>query len=110
MYWHASEFYLATDDVKQALDLLQKDVSLRPNSTSWVALARAQLAAGHLRDEASIDKALAMPVVSALLFWTASRIYRSAGDAASSEKFRARAEGVNPKIAQEDHDEEARDH
>jgi tetratricopeptide (TPR) repeat protein len=99
MYWHASEFYVATGDVGQALALLQKNVTLRPNSTSYVALARAQLASDRPSDaKASIDKALAMPVVSAVLFWTASRIYRSTGDAASAATFRARAEKLNPRI------------
>ena len=100
MYWHASEFYMATGDVKQALALLQKNVILRPNSTSYVALARAELANGHAADaKASIDKALAMPVVSASLFWTASRAYRAAGDAPAADAFRTRAEKLNPRIA-----------
>jgi tetratricopeptide (TPR) repeat protein len=100
MYWHASEFYMATGEVRQALELLRKNVSLRPNSTSFVALARAELANGRANDaKVSIDKALAMPVVSASLFWTASRVYRITGDAAAADKFRSRAEKLNPRIA-----------
>lgn len=100
MYWHASEFYMATGDVKHALVLLRKNVTLRPNSTSYVALARAELANGLTSDaKLSIDKALAMPVVSASLFWTASQIYRRAGDVAKAGSFRARAEKSNPRIA-----------
>ena len=100
MYWHASEFYMATGDVKQARELLRKNVTLRPNSTSYVALARAELANGRTNDaKTSIDKALAMPVVSASLFWTASRVYRLTGDAAKADTFRARAEKLNPRIA-----------
>ena len=99
MYWHASEFYMAIGDKKRALDLLQKNLVLRPNSTSLVALARAELANGQ-NDEArrSIDKALAMPLVSASLFWTASRIYENAGDTSSAARFRERAEKLNPRI------------
>ena len=100
MYWHASEFYMATGDKKQALELLQKNLVLRPNSTSLVALARAELANGRMKDaRGSIDEALAMPLVSAALFWTASRVYRATGDAAAADAFRARAEKMNPRIA-----------
>ena len=110
MYWHASEFYMATGDVKQALVLLRKNVTLRPNSTSYVALARAELANGLASDaKASIDKALAMPVVSPSLFWTASRIYRRSGDATKADAFRARAEKLNPRIATDEPDDVPRD-
>jgi hypothetical protein len=93
MYWHASEFYSATGDKAKALDLLQKNATLLPNSTSFVALARAELASGR-RTEArvSIDKALAMPLVSASLFHTASRVY----EGAAADQFLARATARNP--------------
>ncbi len=97
MYWHASEFYLAIGDAPRALTLLEKNVLLRPNSTSYVALARAQLAAGK-DAHAAIDEALAMPPVSALLFWTAARVY--AGDARAAA-WRDRAMKLNPRIATE---------
>ena len=87
--------------------LLEKNVILRPNSTSYVVLARAELAAS--RPEAartSIDKALAMPVVSASLFWTAARVYRRAGgaDSAKAAGFEKRALAINPRIAAEEPD------
>jgi tetratricopeptide (TPR) repeat protein len=108
MYWHASEFYLATGDTKQALDLLQKNVALRPNSMSFVALARAELVNGRGQDaKKSIDKALAMPVLSASLFWTAARIYRSIGDVAAADAYRTRAERLNPRVAQDEPEEDA---
>ncbi len=98
MYWHASEYYLATNDAPRALALLEKNVALRPGSPSYVALARAQLANGRVADaKASIDKALAMPLVSADLFMTASRVYAKSGDAKAAEGFRARALGINPR-------------
>ena len=97
MYWHASEFYMAVGDAPRAAALLEKNVALRPNSTSYVALARAQLAS-HQDAHAAIDKALAMPPVSALLFWTAAQVY--AGDARAAG-WRARASKMNPRIAQE---------
>jgi tetratricopeptide (TPR) repeat protein len=107
MYWHASEFYLAIGAASEALALLEKNVTLRPNSTSYVALARAELAAsGAPAARASIDKALAMPVVSASLFWTAARVYRRAGgaDATKAVDFEHRALAINPRIASEEPD------
>lgn len=99
MYWHASEFYLSIGEKKKALELLQKNVALRPNSTSLVALARAQLA-NDLVDEAraSIDGALAMPVKSASLFWTASLVRRRSGRAEEADALRERARALNPRI------------
>ncbi len=99
MYWHASEFFLAIGEKARALELLEKNLALRPNSVSYVALARAQLENDRVAEaRASVDKALAMPVQSALLFWTASRVYRRAGDAASADRFAARARKLNPRI------------
>jgi tetratricopeptide (TPR) repeat protein len=99
MYWHASEFYLETGDAKRALELLQKNVELRPNSVSYVALARAELANGRTAEaKTAIDKALAMPIRSASLFWTASAIYEKSGDVTSSAAFRDRAKRLNPRI------------
>ncbi|HEY8076939.1 MAG TPA: hypothetical protein VIF62_22585, partial [Labilithrix sp.] len=99
MYWHASEFYLAIGDKERALQLLEKNLVLRPNSISLVALARAQLENDRVAEaKASIDKALAMPVRSALLCWTASRVYRRSGDVASADRFAAEARKLNPRI------------
>ena len=100
MYWHASEYFLGEGgDPKKARDLLLKNVELRPNSTSWVALARAQLAAGDAPGaKTSIDKALAMPLVGAELFWTAARAYKAAGNAAKSTEYATRAKTLDPLI------------
>jgi len=99
MYWHASEFYLSVGDVPRALELLRNNLSLRPNSASYVALARAELADGRTADaKRSVDAALAMPVRSASLFWTASVVYDRAGDKAAADAFRERARGMNPRI------------
>ena len=63
---------------------------LRPNSTSYVALARAQWLTNRKDDaRGSIDKALAMPVRSVKLFETAAMIYES--DAAKAKDFREKA-------------------
>ena len=101
MYWHASEFYMDIGNTPKALELLRKNVVLRPNSVSLTALARAEHAS-HLSAEAkaSIDKALAMPVRSAELFSTASKIYAAAGDTTKSAVFLAQAKALNPRIAQ----------
>lgn len=95
MYWHASEFFLAVGDAPRAVDLLTKNVALRPNSTSLVALASAKLAA-HQDARAEIDRALAMPPVSARLFWTASKVYAGKPEA---EAFTRRAKAMNPRVA-----------
>jgi hypothetical protein len=101
MYWHASEFYLGEgDDPARALELLRKNAELRPNATSFVALARAELAAGTLDGaRASIERALAAPVVSAELFWTAARVRARMHDRAESARLAARARALNPRIA-----------
>jgi len=97
MYWHASEHYLATGDTSRAHELLQKNVVLRPNATSFVALARAELALGDVpAAKANVARALEMPLVSAALYATASRVYAAEGDEARAEVYRARALRVSP--------------
>jgi tetratricopeptide (TPR) repeat protein len=99
MYWHASEFYLSAGDAEKALALLRANVELRPNSMSYTALARAELANGHGAEaKRAIDVALAMPLRSAVLFATASRVYRSAGDRAKADELRESARRANPRI------------
>lgn len=103
MYWHASEYFRAIGERDRARTLLRQNLELRPNATSLVALARIELETGHLPEaRAAIDKALAMPLVSAPLFFTASRIYEKVGDAAASARFRERALALNPRIAKDD--------
>jgi tetratricopeptide (TPR) repeat protein len=99
MYWHASEFYLDTGNAAKAVELLRKNIVLRPNSHSFTALANAELANKQAPDaKASIDKALAMPLRSADLFFTASKVHAATGDAASSATYLARAKALNPRI------------
>ncbi|MEO6572311.1 MAG: hypothetical protein ABIP89_00635, partial [Polyangiaceae bacterium] len=65
----------------------------------YVALARAQLANADAKGaQASIEKALAMPIKSAELYWTAARVYTSVGDAAKASDFAAKAKAFNPLI------------
>lgn len=100
MYWHASEFFMSEGaNPKKALELLTKNLALRPNSISYVALARAQLATTDVKGaQASIEKALAMPIKSAELYWTAARVYTSVKDAAKASEFAAKAKAFNPAI------------
>src|SRR5262249_41151999 len=87
---------------KRALELLRKNVALRPNSASYVALARAELAAGEVAAaRSSIDHALAMPVRAASLYRTASLVYRREGDAKAADAFAERARKLNPRIEDE---------
>ncbi len=102
MYWHASEFYMKTHEPKKALELLRKNVELRPNSTSYVALADAQLANGLTTDaKKSIDRALSMPLVNAKLYWVAAEIAEKQGDAPKAKDLKAKATQLNPHIASE---------
>jgi tetratricopeptide (TPR) repeat protein len=101
MYWHASEFYMGSEgnDPKRALSLLRKNLELRPNSVSYTALARAQLANGDVPGaKESIDKALAMPVKSGELFWTAARVYTLLKDDAKAKSLASDAKAFNPRI------------
>lgn len=97
MYWHASEFFLDTGDTKRARDLLRKNAELRPNGTSYAALARAEhLAGDHAAAKIALDRALATPVVSASLFVTASTIEARRGERAKAADYRARALVIDP--------------
>lgn len=99
MYWHASEHYLDTGNTTKALELLRKNVALRPNSLSFTALAHAELENKQTAEaKASIDKALAMPIKSADLFFTASKVYEASGDTAAAATYLTRAKALNPRI------------
>ncbi len=99
MYWHASEFFLATGETKKARDLLRKNALLRPNGTSYAALAHAELAAGDLAEaKNAIDRALRMPLVSARLFATAAAVETKKGDTTRAAEHRARALAIDPGI------------
>ncbi|MFL6263770.1 MAG: tetratricopeptide repeat protein [Thermoanaerobaculia bacterium] len=100
MYWHAAAFFLAQEEPGRALQLLSLNLTLRPDSPAWTAHARALFALGRMDDaRRSIDRALAMPVVSADLYWTASLIYAAAGDKPQSELLARRAREHDPDIA-----------
>ncbi len=110
MAWHAAEFFSATGDTKRALDLLRKNAELRPNSGSLVALAGALLDSNRVAEaKPVIDKALAMPLRTASLFWTASRVYSATGAATAAADFRAQATRLNPRIVQDERATEKRD-
>lgn len=67
MYWHAANFFLEEGRAPEvALDLLKKNIELRPNSSSYLALAKVQLQL-NLKEQAkiSITNVLKMPPISA---------------------------------------------
>ena len=102
MFWHAAEFFLKTGDPKRAASLLQKNVALRPNGQSYAALARAELASGDIaKARSAVDTALATPIRSASLFWTASEVYRRSGLVPQADEFRSRALAMNPHVAED---------
>lgn len=98
MGWHAAEFFLEQGDPAQALSLLSANAKLRPNSESWLGLAKAQLASGDVAAaKVSIDRALAMPLVSVDLYETAASI-AAAGTSGDGDKFTERAAILSEKI------------
>jgi tetratricopeptide (TPR) repeat protein len=100
MYWHAAQFFLNRGDRERALELLTLNLGLRADSTAWSARARVLYELGRFEAaKQDVDRALAMPVVSADLYWTASLIYAAVDDQARSEAFVRRARDCNPQIA-----------
>jgi hypothetical protein len=94
MYWHAADFFAGIGgDPDRAVELLLDNALLRPNSPAWMKLAKVQLAVGQVgAAKASIDRALAMPLVSAELYNTASEIEAALRNLVASEAYRARAQ------------------
>jgi tetratricopeptide (TPR) repeat protein len=99
-YASAASFYLDTaGDAARALELYRKDLALGASSDRIVAVATALLATGRAPAACeTIEKALAMPLKSAKLYWTAARAYALTGDAAKARDFAARARALNAKI------------
>jgi len=65
MYRHAADFYLSHGDKKRALNLLHKNLELRPNSDSYIALSKAQHVSGDLTSaKNSLISAFHMPPTS----------------------------------------------
>jgi tetratricopeptide (TPR) repeat protein len=102
MYWHASEYFMGEGaDTKRAQALLEKNHALRPNSVSLVALARAKLANGDVTGaKGDIEKALAMPVVSALLYATAARVYTLVKDEGKHAEYASKARTLDAHIGE----------
>ncbi len=100
MYWHAGEYFLEDGgDPKEALDLLKKNVALRPNADSYLGLAKAELANGLIADaKASITHALASPVESAEKFHVGAAVYKKSGDEKKARTLLKRATLLNPQI------------
>ncbi len=99
MYWHAAGFFSDQGDTKKALDLLQKNLKLRPSPTSHAALAAAELAAGKVDAAAKrIDEVLKSPVRRADLFWTAAKIKKAQGQTKEAAELEKKARALNPKI------------
>lgn len=98
---HMGEFLVEHGiELPRAVEMLKKNAAARPNVSSWIALAEAELAAGDANAAAkTIDKALATPVRTANLHWTAAEVYEAAGRKPEAATQRAAAEKLNPKIA-----------
>jgi tetratricopeptide (TPR) repeat protein len=100
MYWHASEFFLEEGhSPRRALDLLEKNLVLRAGAPSYVALARAHLATGSpALAKTAIDKALATPIVSAQMLWTAGLVEAALGNQSGADAFKTRARALDARI------------
>jgi tetratricopeptide (TPR) repeat protein len=100
MYWHGSEFFLGEGkNPKRAVELLKKNLDLRPNATSQTALAKALLANGQATEAKDlVDKALASPLGDATIPWVAAAVYQKLGDDPKSKTLAARAKAINPQI------------
>lgn len=100
MYWHAADFFLEDGgEPKRALELLKKNAKLRPGADSFVALAGAELENGKIDDAAkSIERALASPLRSAELDWTAARVKLAQGKTEDAKRHENKARAHNPKI------------
>ncbi|MGH8032116.1 MAG: tetratricopeptide repeat protein [Luteimonas sp.] len=93
MYWHASEFFLDEGGKpSRSVELLRNNLALRPNASSYVALAKALFEDGQLEAATeAIDHALKTPLVSAQMFWTAARIHARKGSAMLSKRHAEKA-------------------
>ncbi len=100
MYWHAAEFFLgAGEDPQKGLELLTKNLELRPNHESRVALAAALLVNDKPQDAYNvIEPTLDDPLRDAEMYWTAARITRALGKNDESDGFASKARAMNPKI------------
>jgi tetratricopeptide (TPR) repeat protein len=100
MSHHAADFQLEHGDHKLAKRLLEDNARLRPNASSFAALAAAELAAGELEAAAqSIDRALRTPVRRAEIYYQAARLRLAQGKTEDARRFEAQAKRLNPRIA-----------
>lgn len=100
MAWHGAGFWLhGGQDPSKALALLETNLDLRPNGLSWWGLAEAQRVNGHLEAaQRSLSQALATPLRSASLYWTAAQIYRDLDHPQLSQQMLHQAQALNPLI------------
>lgn len=100
-YGHGSEFYLGSgNDPLRALAMREANVRLRPNGLTHAQLAEARLITGDLAGaRAAADLALASPLGSASLFWTAARVYAALGERARAAALAQAACARNPRAS-----------
>lgn len=97
-YGHAIQFYIGSgNDPALAVTMAEKDSKLRPNGSTSLALAQAQLANKNNEGaKKALDKAFEYKDRSANLHWTASEIHRAMGNAAEAEAEATLALAINP--------------
>lgn len=81
MYSHAAGFYSDHNEALKALELLELNLKLRPNSDSYVALSELQLNFKLKKEvKENIKKAISMPPVSKKLCDIANKLIGMTAD------------------------------
>ena len=94
----AAGFFLSRGDSRRALDLAQRNATLRQDARSLSLLARAQSATGDKEAAvATLQRALATPVRLADLFATAHAVFAAAGRPVDAANWLAEAKALNPR-------------
>ena len=93
MFWHAAGFFADIDDDPQrALELLEKNAELRPNTESYAELARVQLVLGQSgRARNTLLRALEGQARSAKLYRIAAAVFSATGEPERADRMRRRA-------------------
>jgi tetratricopeptide (TPR) repeat protein len=98
-FHHLAHFYSeAMEDGAKAVDWARRDLVLRENCFTQVALAWALLRAGQPAEAAKwMDRALASDVKDAHLYAQASAVYQAGGNRTQASRCLELARGINPR-------------
>jgi hypothetical protein len=78
----------------------EANAKLRPNAIAFAALAEARLAVNNLSGaREAIDRALATPIRSSTISWTAARVFAALGDRNRATALAEDACTLNPRAS-----------